>query len=130
MQGAFRLKVPKITKQDREARRGFCGSSAYSGRFFAWPEDYVLLPILRTVLPEFPQVAARTSQAVLDDVLMHELHFEKNENFFVGDVHGRRVVLFRLAGDQYGIASPDQNVANQILLLLRSFDIQVTEIKE
>jgi hypothetical protein len=81
------------------------------------------------VLPEAPQVAARVSHAIIDDVLVHEMHFEKHGNIFTGYMQGRRIVLVRMGTDQYGIACSDGGVANEVLLLLRSLDIQVKEVE-
>jgi len=107
----------------------FHESSPYYRRFRATAAD--LDPILRTVLPIAPGAGGRAYRATMDDLLVHFLGLEQvDHDFFVGYMSNRRVVVTRMAADDFGLFCADETQLNAFFLALRSFNVQIEDITE
>jgi hypothetical protein len=107
----------------------FHESSPYYRRFRATASD--LDPILRTIMPIAPGMGERAYRATMDDVLVHFLGLEQvDHDFFVGYMSNRRVVVTRMAVDDFGLFCADETQVKAFFLALRSFNVQIEDITE
>ena len=110
------------------------GSTPFYGLYTLRPnENSILAPIMRTVLPLDARVAAHVSETVMDDILLHQLQFQRDDlshNVFSGRVNGgHRLVLARMGNDQYGVACSEEEHAEQFRFFLQACDVQVQKLQ-
>jgi hypothetical protein len=113
----------------------FHGSIPYYGLYKFKPNDSILGPIMRAVLPISPQVASHVSERVMDDILL-QLGFHPNgENIFCGEVQGHRAIVTRMMGDdgvnnkdEYGLSCSDEEQARQFLVFLQAYEVDVQKL--
>lgn len=122
----------------------FHESSPSIHMFTAKPAEEILFPILRAILPAGNNpmgIADRVLKDVVDDVLVHQIgllkhHEDEDEDIFFGFMGRRRVVLARMwnptpsIDHSYVLFCADKEQADQFLLALRSFHIQVEGLHE
>ena len=133
------LTIPKISFQDddnsglsrvnNDTRSTSFGAPVYQGRYSLIPSALILEPILRTVLEVDPSVAPRVWDAVLNDVLVNQLAFEKEGAVYSSrDGQSPRLVLAPVGNHEYMFLCPDQEAADRFILFLRAHDILVKKV--
>jgi hypothetical protein len=121
--GSARATTPEIKEPPRQDLP-FHESSPCYHRFRATSSD--VMPIMRTVLPIAPSMGERVYRVTMDDILVHNLGLEQTgSDLFVGQRLGGRVVVARMSPDEYGMFCTDEMHSQEVLVALRSFEVQV-----
>lgn len=111
-------------EEQAQPHPSYGGSSAYYKTFYAVPGDLDI--VIRTLAPMNPALAERAMTEMMHDILVNQMGLQQaDEDVFVGALQGQRIVLARMASNQYSIFCADQDHANQFLALLRSFQAKV-----
>jgi hypothetical protein len=118
-------------EEDSKKNGTVCGSSAFHTYIRIKPADATLVPILRAVLTGGGGDPQRAWDAIVDDVMINQLHFFKaGKNIFSGQVLGRRVVAIQSSNthlDEFTVACADADTAAHFILQLRSFGMGVVK---
>jgi hypothetical protein len=120
--------TPVLPRQDT-----YSGSRPYIGTYIIKPSRGISDAIMRAVLPHARSAALRIYQELLEDVLVKQMgFFSESHAIIAGFLHGHRVVLARCAtyDDGYSVCSSDEQSAQEFLVLLRAFDMQVQPVKQ
>lgn len=109
----------------------FPGSSAFLTYLKIKPSDETLAPILRATMEFCGKNPRNPWAAIVDDVMVNQLHFCKaGNNIFCGQVFGHRVVTGQLSNvrlDDWIVGCSDADTSNKFAMLLRSFGMEVKE---
>ena len=130
------LKLPIIFDQQGQDTSAVYheASTAYCGCYTFTPCDDVLVPIMRTALASRPDVAARVWNAILDDVLEHQMQLEKScdndSTMFCGYIEGQRIVVARVTDQVYNIVCGDKGPAETFLRFLKAHDVIARRVEE